>query len=36
LISGLVALSTYKEKGVEINLGEILRRLKSLFTKKES
>jgi hypothetical protein len=33
LIDGLVALSTYKDKGVEINLGEVLRRLKNLFKK---
>jgi hypothetical protein len=35
LIGGLVALSTYKEKGVEVNLGEILRRMKRLFGKKD-
>lgn len=33
LIDGLVALSTYKDKGVEINLGEVLRRVKNLFNK---
>ncbi len=33
LIDGLVALSTYKNKGVEIYLGEVLRKLKKLFKK---
>jgi archaellum biogenesis ATPase FlaH len=33
LIDGLVALSTYENKGVEIYLGEVLRRLKKLFNK---
>jgi hypothetical protein len=33
LIDGLVALSTYQDKGFAINLGEILRRLKQLFAK---
>lgn len=33
LIDGVVALSVYKEKGVEINLGELLRRLKQVFKK---
>lgn len=33
VISGIVSLSTYKEKGVEINLGEMFRRLKKFFTK---
>lgn len=32
VIPGIVALSTYKEKGVEINLGEMFRRLKKFFT----
>lgn len=31
LIDGLVALSTYKNKGVEIYLGEVVRRLKKWF-----
>ncbi len=35
LIEGVVALSVYKEKGVEINLGELLRRFKKLFGKKD-
>jgi hypothetical protein len=33
LIDGLIALSTYKNKGVEIYLGEVLRRMKKLFHK---
>lgn len=33
LIDGLVAFSTYKNKGVEIYLGEVLRRLKNLFNR---
>lgn len=32
VISGIVALSTYKEKGLEINLGEMFRRVKRFFT----
>lgn len=32
VIPGIVALSTYKEKGVEINLGEMFRRVKKFFT----
>lgn len=31
VIPGIVSLSTYKEKGVEINLGEMFRRLKRFF-----
>lgn len=33
LITGVVALSTYKDKGVEIHLGEVLRRLKKKFAR---
>jgi len=33
LIDGVVALSTYKEKGIEVNLGELLRRIKKAFQK---
>ena len=32
VIPGIVALSTYKEKGLEINLGEMFRRIKKFFT----
>jgi len=35
LIDGVVALSIYKEKGIEVNLGELLRRLKKMFGKKD-
>jgi CheY-like chemotaxis protein len=35
LLGGIVALSTFKEKGFEVNLGEIYRRLKGLFKDKE-
>lgn len=35
LIGGIVALTTYKEKGVEVNLAELLRKLKGLFKTKE-
>jgi hypothetical protein len=31
VIPGIVALSIYKDKGVEINLGEMLRRVKKFF-----
>lgn len=34
VLPGLLSLATYKEKGVEVNLGEIFRRVKKLFTKK--
>jgi archaellum biogenesis ATPase FlaH len=33
LIDGLVALSTYEDKGLALHLGEMLRRLKQLFKK---
>lgn len=35
LLGGIVALATYKEKGVEVNLAELYRKLKGVFTDKE-
>lgn len=35
LLGGIVALATYKEKGVEVNLAELYRKLKGLFKDKE-
>jgi len=32
VIPGVVSLSTYKEKGIEVNLGEMFRRLKRFLT----
>jgi hypothetical protein len=32
VIPGILALSTYEEKGVRLNLGELLRRLKTFFS----
>jgi len=32
VIPGILALSTYEDKGLSLNLGEVLRRLKRLFT----
>jgi hypothetical protein len=34
-LRGVVALTTYKEKGVEVNLAELYRKLKSPFKGKE-
>jgi hypothetical protein len=34
LLGGVVALGTFKEKGFEVNWGELLRKLKSRFAKK--
>jgi len=31
LLGGVVALATYKEKGVEVNVGELYRRIKRVF-----
>lgn len=36
LIPGLLSLGIYEEKGVHVNLGEVLRRVKALFKKKEA
>jgi CheY-like chemotaxis protein len=35
LLGGIVALATYKEKGVEVNLAELYRKLKGVFKNKE-
>lgn len=35
LLGGIVALATYKDKGVEVNLAELYRKLKALFKDKE-
>jgi CheY-like chemotaxis protein len=35
LLGGIVTLATYKEKGVEVNLGELYRRIKRAFKDKE-
>lgn len=35
LIGGIVALTTYREKGVEVNLAELYRKLKGLFKNKD-
>jgi hypothetical protein len=35
LLGGIVALTTYKDKGVEVNLAELYRKLKGLFKDKE-
>jgi DNA-binding response OmpR family regulator len=35
LIGGIVSLTTYKEKGVEVNLAELYRKLKGLFKNKK-
>lgn len=35
LLGGIVSLATFKEKGVEVNLGELYRKLKGLFKDKE-
>jgi CheY-like chemotaxis protein len=35
LLGGVVALTTYKDKGVEVNLAELYRKLKGLFKDKE-
>jgi len=35
LVPGLLSLGVYEGKGVYVNLGEVLRRVKALFTKKE-
>jgi len=34
LLGGIVALATFKENGVEVNLGELYRKLKGLFKDK--
>jgi len=33
VVPGILSLATYKEKGVEVNLGEVFRRVKRLFNK---
>jgi hypothetical protein len=33
VVPGILSLATYKDKGVEVNLGEIFRRVKRLFSK---
>jgi len=33
LLGGVVALATFKEKGLEVNLGELYRKLKKKFSK---
>jgi hypothetical protein len=34
VVPGILSLATYKEKGVEVNLGEVFRKVKRLFSKK--
>lgn len=35
LLGGIIALATYKDKGVEVNLAELYRKLKALFKDRE-